>query len=501
MDYAINAELNRDSAYKCNYVKNRAVFPETVLLIIASLPNGTGFGSGFFITPDGYAATNEHVVRGAVSISVKRSDGTFCAARVVAVDKEHDLAVLKVNAATCRFCEVEASGELPAPETPVAVFGYPLGSELSDTVSGMNISVTRGYVASTQTLRGKKTLVLDAELFHGSSGSAVVNAETGRVIGVHRAAFQDSVGSAAELTIPVQYLCAMFSRTAKNTDAATRNSTLSFTEATPPARPLSAAEIIRKAESGSAMEKAFAALCYRYGMDCEKSPGRAKALNMAAADAGVVFSMYQLGHRLPDENKNAAEMKISSRYAKMATEAGHILAEYDYASLLERIDKKGSEEVVAARMLHLCGPTPRDARQEKILAENRELARIAENTEKASNRINTYVNNYTEAMQYGNTSAMLWVGHAFFTDDFVYGKNEAIGYGHFLQGAKLNSTFCCVYTGLCCERGLGTQKNPALAAMWYDKALSLLKDIVGDPQKTLKSFKDTARALLLHEYD
>src|SRR5581483_4151725 len=52
----------------------------------------TGEGSGFFISPDGYAVTNNHVVDHAQSVKVTTDDGTTYTARVVGTDPKTDLA-------------------------------------------------------------------------------------------------------------------------------------------------------------------------------------------------------------------------------------------------------------------------------------------------------------------------------------------------------------------------------------------------------------------------
>ena len=57
----------------------------------------TGEGSGFFISPDGYAVTNNHVVDHAKSVQVTTDDGTVYTAKVIGTDKKTDLALIKVD--------------------------------------------------------------------------------------------------------------------------------------------------------------------------------------------------------------------------------------------------------------------------------------------------------------------------------------------------------------------------------------------------------------------
>ena len=57
----------------------------------------TGEGSGFFISADGYAVTNNHVVDHAKSVQVTTDDGTIYTAKVVGTDPKTDLALIKVD--------------------------------------------------------------------------------------------------------------------------------------------------------------------------------------------------------------------------------------------------------------------------------------------------------------------------------------------------------------------------------------------------------------------
>jgi serine protease Do len=69
-----------------------------------NLPNGmqqhqmiTGVGSRFFISSDGYAVTNNHVVDSAKSVQVTTDDGTIYTAKVIGTDPKSDIALIKVD--------------------------------------------------------------------------------------------------------------------------------------------------------------------------------------------------------------------------------------------------------------------------------------------------------------------------------------------------------------------------------------------------------------------
>src|ERR1700730_3462810 len=57
----------------------------------------TGQGSGFFISPDGYAVTNNHVVDGADKVEVTTDDGKTYTAKVIGTDARTDVALIKVE--------------------------------------------------------------------------------------------------------------------------------------------------------------------------------------------------------------------------------------------------------------------------------------------------------------------------------------------------------------------------------------------------------------------
>ena len=73
----------------------------------------TGQGSGFFISADGYAVTNNHVVDKADSVEVTTDDGKTYTAKVIGTDPRTDLALLKVDGRS-DFPFVKLGGQRPA---------------------------------------------------------------------------------------------------------------------------------------------------------------------------------------------------------------------------------------------------------------------------------------------------------------------------------------------------------------------------------------------------
>jgi serine protease Do len=122
-------------------------------------------GSGFIITDDGYIVTNNHVVRGAVSITVVLDQGDAYEARLVGTDQNNDIAVLKIEADHLPTVFLGDSADVQVGELAVAI-GNPLG-ELSNTVTAGVISgLDREITIDGQTLRLLQT---DAAINSGNS--------------------------------------------------------------------------------------------------------------------------------------------------------------------------------------------------------------------------------------------------------------------------------------------------------------------------------------------
>ncbi len=156
-------------------------------------------GTGFLITEDGYAITCAHVVENADEIyaTIINGDGYTSGehdgfevydagdGKVVYCNKELDIAILKMEHSNMQFLPIEQRNILPELGEEVVVFGYPLGYEMPQSnFFGPNISFYRGYVSSNQVKNGNSITFLDIDVKSGNSGSPVISAKTGKVIGI-----------------------------------------------------------------------------------------------------------------------------------------------------------------------------------------------------------------------------------------------------------------------------------------------------------------------------
>ena len=154
-----------------------------------------GIGSGFIIREDGVILTNAHVVSGASKISVALRDGTSYPAKLVGIDDENDLAVLKIDAKKLPVATLGTSRDLLIGEWAIAI-GNPFGFILGNTEP----SVTAGVISATGrnlTARGEgpgvyvDMIQTDAAINRGNSGGPLVNA-LGEVIGVNSSIYSPS---------------------------------------------------------------------------------------------------------------------------------------------------------------------------------------------------------------------------------------------------------------------------------------------------------------------
>jgi serine protease Do len=156
------------------------------------MPHGkqviTGEGSGFFISPDGYAVTNNHVVDHAKTVQIKTADGETYKAKVIGTDAKTDLALIKVEADKTFPYVQFADGEPRVGDWVVAV-GNPFG--LSETVTAGIVSA-RGRDIGADTY--DNYIQIDAPINKGNSGGPAFNVD-GKVIGVNTAIFSPSGGS------------------------------------------------------------------------------------------------------------------------------------------------------------------------------------------------------------------------------------------------------------------------------------------------------------------
>ena len=153
----------------------------------------TAEGTGWVYDTKGDIVTNEHVVDGASSVTVKFADGSAYKGTIVGTDTSTDLAVVHVNAPSSKLVPLPLGDSSSAQiGDPVIAIGNPFGLDGTVT-SGIVSSVNREISAPDETpIEG--AIQTDAAINHGNSGGPLLNLG-GRVIGVTSQIQSDSGGN------------------------------------------------------------------------------------------------------------------------------------------------------------------------------------------------------------------------------------------------------------------------------------------------------------------
>jgi putative serine protease PepD len=150
-------------------------------------------GSGFVYDSSGRIITNQHVVDGATSISVRFWNGKTYEAEVVGSDASTDLAVIKVDAPASVLTPLTlADSNAVGVGDNVVAIGSPFG--LENTVTSGIVSALHRQMTSPDNFSIADSIQTDAAINHGNSGGPLLNSE-GRVIGVNAQIESDSGGN------------------------------------------------------------------------------------------------------------------------------------------------------------------------------------------------------------------------------------------------------------------------------------------------------------------
>lgn len=150
-----------------------------------------GLGSGIVISPDGLVLTNSHVVGTAKEIRLRDTEGVVTDARVLGVDPDTDLALLRADGARdLRYASLGNSKTLRRGQLVVAI-GNPLGFE--STVTAGVVSALGRSIRSVSGRTIEDVIQTDAALNPGNSGGPLVSTAA-EVIGINTAIINGAQG-------------------------------------------------------------------------------------------------------------------------------------------------------------------------------------------------------------------------------------------------------------------------------------------------------------------
>ena len=146
--------------------------------------NKSGMGSGVIFSKEGYIVTNLHILN-SKNINVQLNNGKNYPANIIGIDKNADIAVLKISAdENLNPINIANSDNLKIGDKVLAI-GNPYG---------IGISVSNGIVSATGRDYGNPYLQLiqtDAAINPGNSGGALIN-ENGNLIGINSKIFSST---------------------------------------------------------------------------------------------------------------------------------------------------------------------------------------------------------------------------------------------------------------------------------------------------------------------
>jgi S1-C subfamily serine protease len=150
-----------------------------------------GLGSGIVISPDGLVLTNSHVVGSSKEIRLRDTEGVVTDARVLGVDLDTDLALLRASGARdLRYASLGNSKSLRRGQLVVAI-GNPLGFE--STVTAGVVSALGRSIRSVSGRTIEDVIQTDAALNPGNSGGPLVSSKA-EVIGINTAIINGAQG-------------------------------------------------------------------------------------------------------------------------------------------------------------------------------------------------------------------------------------------------------------------------------------------------------------------
>jgi len=171
-----DADLLELGASDLNVRRGGPVF-QRVADAVVTIRTARSHGTAFLITRDGFAITNKHVIEGGGAPVALFRDGRELPVRVVRSSSVPDVTLLQIACTSdCATVEVAGDSELRV-GGEILVIGTPEAEMLHH-------SMTRGIVSNLHFEMGATVIQTDAAINAGNSGSPIIDASSGRVLGI-----------------------------------------------------------------------------------------------------------------------------------------------------------------------------------------------------------------------------------------------------------------------------------------------------------------------------
>ncbi len=215
----ISADKMKLSASEISEKVSPSVF---YIEVYDSQSNVLGSGSGFFVSSNGVAVTNYHVIEDTTGAQITTIDGEkYSVIDIVAFDENLDIAIIRVDKKSTSGKMVSGFPTLTTANSEDIKAGqtvFALGSPV-----GLQNTISDGIISNVKQIVGDDTFIqITAPISHGSSGGALVN-EYGEVIGITSAGIDDAQNIGFAIPINVIQLFDLDARGMSYADFATNN--------------------------------------------------------------------------------------------------------------------------------------------------------------------------------------------------------------------------------------------------------------------------------------
>lgn len=461
--------------------------------------NPVGQGSGFFTSNNGHLITNQHVIEGAHSATVKIADGGTCpVAGILAADPNSDIVKLLVDTDGSQTPYITPVNIVPLVAEEIVVVGSPFGLEST---------VSRGIVSAIRKIPTFGSILqISAPISAGSSGSPVLNMK-GQVIGV--ATFIIEQGQALNFAIPADKIKKLqhYANLIPFSNYESQREKDIFQRAK---ENLSVRQksLLKKANAGDSDAMCQIGKMYLQGIgDFSKNEIEALKWFKLAADNKNTEAMYALSKLYLQNNFTEQDPNVSFNWLKKASEKDHIKStlilswiykkekeggqfenfdfvislDFDFDSInrLRKLEfpksQKASETLFKKASSLLAAISEKDCKALNLGAlfyRRREIFGQSNDEVRANKLTRKVAECYETEAEAGNYEAMYEIGRMYLWGTGVTQDSE-IALKWLLRSAEAGNPEAIEYLGWVYQTGTYIEKDIEKATEWYKRTAKI----------------------------